>query len=282
MTPHVQQPFFKSALYFSADAGSIPDALMRGMNVIVLIDVEDAGNYMACFPMSSLLPPPSLVNVILNTDRTAPDYAQTEQFYLQSYYNYMASPNVEDQIVNLLASMYKTNKSALIFTEYDVEMQFRPLQVLTSFFATQFGINIPPYEALFYPQPPPIFNPLPGFIYRIVELLLANNYITKEEYACLIPQDAVPSPRAVSIILSDFNYVFPTMEAALTAACNIIDTYRRQSQSGKVMPVIEMSKALDEVRSQQIQQLINNSNTRFGKTTIGELQSRGQITAPQQ
>lgn len=282
MTPHVQQPFFKSALYFSADAGSIPDALMRGMNVIVLIDVEEAGNYSACFPMSSLLPPPSLVGVILNTDRTAPDYAQTEQFYLQSYYSYMASPIVEDQIVNLLASMYKTNKSALIYTEYDVEMQFRPLQVLTSFFAIQFGINILPYETLFYQQQPPIFNPRPDFIYRIIELLLANNYVTKEEYACILPQDAVPSPRAVAIILSDFNYVFPTMEASLTAACNIIDTYRKQRQTGKVMPVVEMSKALDDVRNQQIQQLINNSNTRFGKTTMGELQSRGQIAAPQQ
>lgn len=275
MTPHVQQPFFKSALYFSLDAGAPPDALMRGMNVIVLLDVDEARYFPACFPMSGLLPPPSLVNVIVNTDRTAPDYPQTEQFYLQSYYNYMTSPNVEDHIVNLLASMFKTNKSALLYTDYDIELQFRPMQVLTTFFATQFGINILPYETLFYEQQPAIFNPLPDNIYRIVELLLANNYITKEEYACLLPPNAVPSPRSVSIILSDFNYVFPTMEAALTAACNILDTYR-QAQSGKVMPVIEMSKALDDIRNQQIQQLVSNSNTRFGNKTIGELQNRGQ------
>lgn len=264
MIPHVEQPFFKSALYCSDDAGAIPDALMRGFTVVVIVDVEEVRQYPACYPMSSLLPPPALVTMIVNTDRAAPDYLQVEQYYLNAYYNYMASPNSEDNIVNLLASMYKTNRSILLYAEHDVEMQFKPLTVLVNFFATQFGINILPYECLFYQQHPPIFNPTPEYIYKIAELLLANNFVTKEEYACILPPGSVPSPRAISILLSDYNYVFPTMEVALTAACNIIDTYRRQKETGKVMPVVEMTKVLDDVRNQQVQQLISNSNTHFG------------------
>lgn len=273
MVPHAAVPFIKSALYCSFDPGTIPDALMRGFAVVVLVDVEEAGQYPACFPMSSLLPPPGLAGVILNTDRSAPDYLQVEQYYLNSYYNYMASPNVEDNIVNLLASMYKTNKSVLIYTERDVEIQFRPLQVLTTFFANQFGINILAYEYLFSAQQPPIFNPKPEYIFSIVELLFANNFINKYEYACLLPVGAIPSPRSISILLSDYNHIFPNMEAAVTAACNIIDVYRRQQETGKTIPVVEMAKALDDVRNQQIQQLISNSNTRFGNKTIGELQA---------
>lgn len=274
MAPHAEIPFvLKSALYFSSDPGTIPDALMRGFNVLVIVDVEEASQYPACYPMSSLLPPPSLVAMILETDRSAPNYAQVEQMYLGSYYNYMASPGVETSIVNLIASMYKTNKNALIFAEYDVESQFRPLQVLVNFFGTQFGINILPYECIFYSQQPPIFNPRADYIYRIAELLFVNNFITREEYACILPPGSIPSPRSVNILLSDFNYIFPTMEAALQATCNIIDTYRNQYYSGKVLPVIEMSKVLDNDRNQQIQQLINNSNTRFGQRTLGEIQS---------
>lgn len=258
-------PFFKSAIYVSADPGTIPDALMRGFNVVVLVDIEEARNYPACFPMSGLLPPPDLVNLILNTDRTAFDYKQIEQMYETGYYNYIASTNAEGYIVNLIAAIYKTNKNVLIFAEPDIEQQFKPLKLLANFFISQFGINMLPYETIFGPpQSFPIFNPAPEYIYRIIELLFVNNFVSKEEYACVLPPNAIPSPRAISILLSDYNYIFPTMEAALTATCNIIDTYRRQYQTGMIQPVVELSKSLDECRQQQIQQLINNSNNRFG------------------
>lgn len=270
MIPHVERPFFKSAIYLSSDHGSIPDALMRGFNVVVIVDLEEAGYYPACYPMSSLLPPPNLVNLILNTDRSAFDYMQIEQMYDQAYYNYIASPNLEGHIVNLIASIYKTNKNVLLFAETDVEQQFRPLRILSLFFATQFGINLLPYESLFGPpQNIPLFTPAPEYIYKIIELLFTNNFVSKEEYACVLPPNAVPSPRAISILLSDYNYIFPTMEVALKAACNIIDTYRKQQQTGMKQPVIEFTKALDECRNQQIQQLINNSNVHFGKDVGG-------------
>lgn len=264
MVPHAEKPFFNSALYRSDDPGAISDALMRGFSVVVIVDVEEAGLYPACYPMSSLLPPPALVGIILSTDKSAPDYLQVEQYYMNAYYNYMASPNLETHIVNLIASMYKTNRSVLIYAEHDVEAQFKPLQVLTNFFISQFGINILPYECLFYAQQPPIFNPAPEYIYRVAELLLANHFISKAEYSCIIPVGSVPSPRTVSILLSDYNYIFPTMEAAITAACNIIDTYRKQQETGKISPVIEMTKNLDDIRNQQVQQLISNSNIHFG------------------
>lgn len=273
-----QKPFFKSCLYCSSDPGTIPDALMRGFNVVVLVDVEESNQYPACFPISTLLPPYALVAMIINTDRNMPDYEQTVQSYLQLYYNFLAAPQQEVHIVNLLASMYKTNKNVLIYAEYDVEKQFYPLFILTNFFLNQFGINILPYESLFMTnEQPPIFNPQPEFIYRIVELLFTNAYISKEEYSVLLPVGSIPSPRSIQILLSDYNYSFPTMEVAITAACNIIDSYKRQAQTGMYCPVIQLTKTLDEARQQQIQQVISNSNTMFGKHSITQIQDRNPI-----
>lgn len=274
MIPNIQRPFFKSAIYYSSDPGTIPDALMRGFNVIVLVDVEETKFYPGCFPMSSLLPPPSLVTMILNSDQSKEDYKTIEQNYYNSYTQYMASPIVENHIVNFLAGIYKTNKNILVYCEYDVEKQFGPLRVLHNFFLVNFGINLLPYEYIFQPQQPMIFNPQPEFIYRVIELLFTNNYVTKEEYACVLPNGAIPSERAISILLSDYNYAFPTMEAAVTAACNIIDVYRQQVLTGRIIPVIEMSKNLDACRMQQVQQIVSNSNIKFGKPKEqGALQS---------
>lgn len=275
----MERPFFKSCLYFSADPGTIPDALRRGFNVVVIVDVEETSLYPACFSMSSLLPPYELVNMILNTDRKDPNYNQIVQTYLQSYTNFLADPRNEGHIVNLIASMYKTTKNALIFAEYDVEKQFYPLYILRGFFATQFGINILPYESLFLPDgnQQPVFNPQPEFVYRVIDLLFTNSFITKEEYSVMIPPGIIPSPRSIQILLSDCNYAFPTMEAAITAACNLIDSYRMSFNTGMKYPVVQLAKALDETRNQQIQQLINDSNTRFGNQSLSQLQSRNPV-----
>jgi hypothetical protein len=119
----------------------------------------------------------------------------------------------------------------------------------------------------------PCFKADPKFIYTIIDLLFTNAYIGKEEYARMLPKGSIPSPRAIGIILSDFNYAFPTMEASIVAACNILDTYRYQAETGKFCPAIRVTQKLDEARQAQINNIVMNSKTRFGNKTIEELKA---------
>ena len=269
------QPFLKSYAYCSTDSGAIPDALMRGFNVVVIVDVSDVQSYPGCVAMSNLLPHPSLVYMILNTDQNDPNYQAIQQQYMAGYYTFLASPEREQSVVNLLASMYKTTHPILLFTEVDIERQFKPLQMITEFLARQFGIIVTDYSSLFVSDPSvqPRFIPEPRFIYNIIELLFSNAYIGKEEYACMLPPGVFPGPRAMSILLADYNCVFPTMQEALVAACNIIDMLRYQRQSGKLCPVVQLSQKLDEARQKQVNDLVMNSQTRFGNKTIAELKA---------
>lgn len=269
------QPFLKSYSYCSTDSGAIPDALMRGFNVVVIVDVSDVQSYPGCVAMSNLLPHPSLVYMILNTDQNDPNYQAIQQQYMAGYYTFLASPEREQSVVNLLASMYKTTHPILLFTEVDIERQFKPLRMVTEFLARQFGIIVTDYSSLFVNDPSvqPRFIPEPQFIYNIVELLFINAYIGKEEYAYMLPPGVLPGPRAMSILLADYNCVFPTMQEALVAACNIIDMLRYQKQSGKLCPVVQLYQQLDEARQKQVNDLVMNSQTRFGNKTIAELKA---------
>ena len=269
------RPFLKSYAYCSTDSGAIPDALMRGFNVVVIVDVTDERAYPSCIPMSSLLPHPSLVYLILNTDQNDPNYMAIQQQYMAGYYAFLASPEREQSIVNLLASMYKTTHPILLFTELDIERQFKPLQLLTEFLARQFGVIVADYSSLFIndPNTQPRFVYESQFVYNIIELLFINAYIGKEEYAYMLPPGVLPGPRAISILLADYNCVFPTMHEALVAACNILDMLRYQKQTGKICPVIQLSQQLDEARQKQVNDLVMNSQTRFGNKTIAELKA---------
>ena len=269
------RPFLKSYAYCSTDSGAIPDALMRGFNVVVIVDVTDERAYPSCIPMSNLLPHPSLVYLILNTDQNDPNYMAIQQQYMAGYYAFLASPEREQSIVNLLASMYKTTHPILLFTELDIERQFKPLQLLTEFLARQFGVIVADYSSLFIndPNTQPRFVYESQFVYNIIELLFINAYIGKEEYAYMLPPGVLPGPRAISILLADYNCVFPTMHEALVAACNILDMLRYQKQTGKICPVIQLSQQLDEARQKQVNDLVMNSQTRFGNKTIAELKA---------
>jgi hypothetical protein len=244
--PNQGGSFLKSYAYFSTDSGAIPDAMMRGFNVVVITDVNDAQAYPGCVVMSGLLPHPTLVYLILNTDLKEPNYPVIQNQYLSGYFDYLSSPEKDDVIVNLLASLYKTNKPILLFAEMDVEQQFYPLEVLTKLLANKYGIIVANYANMFVNDPnmQPGFIPEPQFIYNIAESLFINAYISKEEYSTILPDGAIPSSRSISILLSDYNCVFPTMQAAITAACNIISTYKFQSQTGRLCPVINMRFAI--------------------------------------
>jgi hypothetical protein len=279
-----QGSFLKSYAYWTTDANAIPDAMMRGFNVVVIADVCDAQLYSGCVVMSRLLPHMELSYMILNTELNDPNYPSIQNQYLAMYYEYLRSPDREDTLVNILASMYKTNKPILFFTESDVEQQFYPLEVLVKLMANEFGIILANYSNLFVDDPnlQPGFVPEPRFIWRIAEMLFTNAYISKEEYATILPDNSIPSSRSVSILLSDYNCVFPTMQAAITAACNIINTYKFQAQTGRICPVINMSAKLDEARQKQVKAIVEDSNARFGKKTMAELSSpqfAGQLPA---
>ena len=275
MANNQPRPFLKSLAYRSTDSGAIPDALMRGFNVVVIVDVSEVQSYPACIAMSNLLPHPSLVYMILDTDLNDPNFQQVQQQYLAGYYSYLASPERESSIVNLLASMYKTTHPILLFAELDVERQFHSLQLVSQFLLQQFGIVVGDYSNLYTrdPQTQPGFLGEPQFVFNIIELLFTNAYISKEEYANMLPPGSIPGPRACSILLSDFNYAFPTMEAAVMAACNILDALRYQQQTGKFCPAIQLTQKLDEARQKQINDLVMNSQTRFGRKTMAELSS---------
>jgi hypothetical protein len=72
------------------------------------------------------------------------------------------------------------------------------------------------------------------------------------------------------------------MQAAITAACNIIATYRFQTQTGRICPVVNMTAKLDEARQKQVRAIVEDSNARFGKKTMAEIsapQFAGQLPA---
>jgi hypothetical protein len=276
--------FLKSYAYWTTDTNAIPDAMMRGFNVVVIADVCDSQLYQGCVVMSGLMPPVSLCYSILNTELNDPNFPAIQNQYLAVYYDYLRSPEKEDSVVNILASLYKTNKPILFFAESDVEQQFYPLEVLVKLMANEFGIIVANYSNLFMDDPSvqPGFIPEPRFIWRIAEMLFTNAYISKEEYASILPENAIPSSRSVSILLSDYNCVFPTMQAAITAACNIISTYRFQTQTGRICPVVNMTAKLDEARQKQVRAIVEDSNARFGKKTMAEIsapQFAGQLPA---
>jgi hypothetical protein len=267
--------FLKSYAYWSTDSAAIPDAMMRGFNVVVITDVCDAQAYPGCVIMSGLLPHPSLVYMILNTEPKEPTFPAIQNQYMAGYYDYLNSPEKDDSIVNILASMYKTNKNILFFAESDIEQQFYPLEVLTKLLITRYGIIVANYANMFMEDPAlqPGFIPEPPYIYNIAEMLFINAYITKEEYAMLLPDGAIPSSRSISILLSDYNCAFPTMQAAITAACNVVSTLKFQAKTGRVCPVINVGAKLDEARQAQVTAIVQNSETRFGKKSIAELSS---------
>ena len=259
-----QEQFLKSYMYISTNVQAIPDALMRGFSVVVLADVEDSGYYPGCVVMSNLLPPPPLVYEILNTDRSDPNYNQIINHYYQSYYMFLGDPGREESIVNILASLYKTTHPLLIFTEDSIQQQFGPLNVLVQFFHDCFGIVVSDYANINTMQQQPYFIPDPKFVYNILEELFINSYISKVEYAMKLPEGAVPSPRSVSILLSDYNTVFPNLKSALIAAVNIINMIRQEQVSGKQSPVVQFTKSIDQARQQEIENIVQNSNTTFG------------------
>ena len=267
MMEQQQRPFFKSSMYWTTNSDFIPQALMNGFNVVVLVDVDLMGAFPGCVGMSNLLPHPPLVMQILSTDKATPGYETIMEQYMIGYQHFLSESQREESIVNLLASMYKTTHPVLLYAEPETERQFFILKNMCLFFQNMFGINIGWYDDMYNTAnalSQPSFIPSPQFIYRIIDLLFVNAYITKKEDAMMLPQGMVPSVRVASILLSDFNCVFPTMQAAFIATCNIVEALRIEATTGMVVPAVKITKELDQARQDEITKILENPNTRFG------------------
>jgi hypothetical protein len=91
----------------------------------------------------------------------------------------------------------------------------------------------------------------------------------------MLPQGMVPSVRVASILLSDFNCVFPTMQAAFVATCNIVEALRVEATTGMIMPAVKITKELDQARQEEVNKLLQNPNTRFGLKGVKVQQLEG-------
>ena len=268
-----QQQFLKSYIYYSNDLGTIPDALMRSMNVVCLVDPSEMSRFPGCYSLSMLLPNTQSILDLLNIDNDDPHKPAYLNKFLADYQIWLSMSDKEDSMVVLLASVYKTTHPVLLYCDYDVDSQFHILESLGAFLKNIFGIVIGRYEDIYTndPSKSPAFIPAPQYQYAILDLLFINGYISKEEYAVKLPPGSIPSPRAIPLILSDFNYTFVNLNESLRAVCNIIETIKHEALSGKQCPVVQISKALENERQQKIAKIVNDSKSRFGNKTIAEL-----------
>ena len=256
-----QTNYLKSYMYCTNDPGMIPNALAKGMNVVAIVDVEDTPNFPGCIMMSGLLPPPKLVYTLMDRDPNDPNAPMLINNYKNSYFNYLGSHQAEEEIVSLLASMKKTSHDLLIYVEIESNAQFYILEVLTNFLRNAFGI-IPAIYGDYSTKPG--FVATPQNVFAITELLFVNNYINTDEYALSIPPDAIPSPRACSIILSNFDQVFANMKESVIACCNILNAIRQSVVTGKVFPAVQLRKEVNESRQKAIDDAVMQAKTRYG------------------
>ena len=275
MTPAEQQPFFKSYMYSTNDAGAIPVALQRGFYVVVILDKEEMQFYPGCMCKSMLLPPPMLVLQLNSSELSDPNYPNIFRQYMIDYHNYLLSTAVEGHIANLLAAMYCTTHPTLLYTEFETDHQFHILESIHMLFEKAFGIRIGMFEEFITGVANPtrgagfIMNPVT--VSRVLDLLFKNGYVSELEFAKKYPVDMqgreiVPlSEGACSLLLAKYNCVFPDLRSSIIAAYNILHDYRNQAISGQICPVVKVKEQLDQARMQEINNIVSQVQNRFGR-----------------
>jgi len=249
----------------------IPDALMRGFNVACIVNPEEMQYFPGCVAMSNLLPHPYSVIDLLNAERKDPNYPAILQKYMLDYQKCLLSKDKEEPVCAIIASIYKTSKPLLLFVERESNSQFHIIESVAYFLRNFFGIIIGPYENIM--RQDPNFNPGfiadPRYMFAVADLLFCNGYISKKEYAYYVPEGCIPSERACSILLSDYNYVFPNLQASITAVINIIRMLKEESVTGKTNVAFQITEKLNEEYQKEINNIVANSNYRFGRKPVG-------------
>ena len=103
--------------------------------------------------------------------------------------------------------------------------------------------------------------------FNIVDCLFRNGCISKEQYAMMLPVNAVPSWASCAILMQSINYGLPSERDALNYCCQILHDIRQEYLSGgaKVRPPMTMLNQEDLKEKQaEIDRMVQNSKTRFG------------------
>lgn len=222
------KPLIIGQLYATNDPGLVTYAMTCGVQVIALVDTGEAQYYPGCNVLSSFLPPPDVISEMLDGDFATG---------IQKYKMYLASPQRESVVVSILGALHLTPKPYLFYTEFDPDREFHILETIMTFFREVFGIIIGWYGDRTRPFQ---FINSPQYVFTITDLLFVNNYIKDQDYAFLIPRDAIPSPRACSILLKDIQYGFRTQQDAIHVVMTILNNIRIQAhgQSGQINPLV--------------------------------------------
>ena len=244
--------FLNGRLYATNDPGMLQHAITCGMQIIALVDVNQKDQYPGCICLTNLLPPPDVITDILDGNVLGG---------VQKYKSYLVDPKREQTVVCILAALYRKPQNFLLYVEYDPDKEFHIIETITGFFAEAFGIIIGWYGDVRFPAAS-IANPAYDFI--IADLLFVNGYIDMKEYALMTPPDAVPSPRACSIILRLINYGVNTMEDAVRIAMAILNDVRLEVQTGKINPILFVhpqlpSSSLEELHKRKVESDILNA-----------------------
>lgn len=253
--------FLKSNCYISDDFGMLNDARQRGLNILCLVEPEESSQYPGCSIASLLLPHPIIITEFLNSDPNQMNYTMVLKKYLFDYQNYLASSELEQSIVNILAALYKVPKHLLLFCPTDQNKEFKILDSIVYFLSNTFGIIPGEYQYIFTDNPAvaPRFIDTPAFRYIILDLLFINGFIDVKEYALTIPPNSIPSPRATSKLLQLVNQPMPDLKSAIITAINIIESVKRENKTGKISPLIETRNNLSQEMENKIDNAIFNS-----------------------
>lgn len=250
--------FLKSKCYMTDDFGFLSDAQQRGLICLCLVEPEEASQYPGCSIASLLLPHPIIITEFLNSDPQQMNYGMIINKYLSDYQNYLASENLEQSMVNILASLYKVQTPLLIFCPTDQNKAFKILDSIANFLSMTFGIVPGNYQALFSNDPrlQAKFVDIPEFRYVILDLLFVNGFIDMREYANNLPPNSVPSPRAAAKLLELINQPIADLKSGIITAINIIESIRRETQTGKISPFIETRQAISSEMENQINNMV--------------------------
>ena len=244
----------RGLLYCTVDMGAIEDALARGWNVALVAETHPLP-HPNCFLLSSILPPFPCLDAYLNK---RPDIGRN--IYLQ----YLSSKENDPRIAMMFSMLQGSGRNLLIYVEPDPNKEFFILDTIAQFFYEAFGVRMGQYGHL---DKPAGIERTPMTDFNIVDCLFRNGCISKEQYAMMLPVNAVPSWASCAILMQSINYGLPSERDALNYCCQILHDIRQEYLSGgaKVRPPMTMLNQEDLKEKQaEIDRMVQNSKTRFG------------------
>lgn len=244
----------RGLLYCTVDMGAVQDALQRGWQVALVAETRPLP-HPNCSLLSSILPPYPVIEAYLNK---RPDIGRT--IYLQ----YLSSKEKEPVIAIMLSALQSNNRNLLIFVEPDPNKEFYILDTIGELFYKLFGIRMGQYGHL---DRPASIERSPGTDFNISDCLFRNGCISKEQYAMMLPPNAVPSWASCAILMQSINYGMRSQRDALNFCCQLLHDIKQEYLSGgamKMPPMTMINKNDIKERQEAIDKQVQESKTRFG------------------